>query len=180
VRTSGARSCTPLAGVLVAALLLGCGAPAVAPMAAIDLSPAMLCEGKSTEIVTLSGKRSRDQSGSPDGLDFAWQTLPPPLEIVRGSKHQLEWLARFDARSPIAIELTVTDAMGETATRSRVLPLTRTTSTRCVDGCLAHELCAGVSGDELCVEAAACSGDDECGCLRCALVDDGSRHCLAR
>ena len=165
---------------LATLVLSGCGGRVEAPTADIDLSPAFLCEGNATHAVALSGKRSRNADGSTDGLDFAWTTHPAPLELLQGSESQVEWVARFDAHTPVAVELAVTADDGGTASRSRVLPLTRTTATPCSAGCLAHELCAAVGGAELCVEADTCTGDDECGCLECWVVDDGSRHCLAR
>ena len=172
----GARA---LPGLVACMSVSSCGEQTSVPMVGIDLSPTLLCEGETPQVVTASGRRSTDPAVAAEELVFAWKTEPSPTEILRGSTTDAEWVGRFSARSPLWVELTVTTATGESATRSRILPLTRTNAVPCSQGCLDHEICANTAGREVCVEAATCNGDDECSCLHCVAADDSTRHCTA-
>ncbi|MBI5512021.1 MAG: hypothetical protein HY903_24955 [Deltaproteobacteria bacterium] len=158
-------------------LLVACAGIEGMPFAVLSAAPDMLCEGAPPTEVTLSARGSIDGDGDDAELSFQWSTTPAPLAVIRGSLTAIEWIGSFPTASPVSIDLTVTDDHGAQASRRHVLPLTRTAAVSCDAGCLDHEICAVVDGQSLCVEAATCTGDDECGCLRCRQAADATWHC---
>ncbi|MFC1611023.1 hypothetical protein ACFL6C_08695 [Myxococcota bacterium] len=164
---------------LVAALAgTACGGDNVGPIARIDLTPGMMCESATNTPVIVSGRFSLSTDGPSDDLEYAWSFSRPPVETRKGNVDERELVVTFTTRAAVKIRLRVRDIEGREAHREQILGLTRTQVVSCDEGCEAHEVCTQVGGDNLCVDDAECSDDEECGCLRCREDDADVRRCL--
>jgi hypothetical protein len=155
-----------------------CGGAEISPIARIDLTPALVCEGAAATAVIVSGTRSTDAEGETEGLRFAWSFSRTPEEILRGRLDEPELVVRMATVGPTGVSLRLWDEAGTEGQGSDVIAVGRAAARLCAQGCGNRELCVPVDGNETCVDDLTCADDGECGCYVCRPDDRGARRCL--